>query len=358
MLKFAVKNILSLIKEYKAIFMMFFSVFSLVAASLIYLHSFNRNLIEEGNRVTSDSRTYTVSGYIEADFAEEIMEEVGNELAENNVVSTVLYAEDTTDLDGVPVRLAIAYGEIDSNQIALDCGSLDMNQNEKEIILNDIFYMENQMEYLIHDKIYLNDETFDLKAIGHIDIQNADALITMKGFHSLDTQITGIDITFENRLKKAELGKLQELFGEQYEVKEPPAYNSTFYRQFLSRFVLSFALILMATFNIMGLYRYIVYRRKREFLIYKIYGINSQKLWKMLLIETFILITGGFLLGVLLIFIISSLKFEWLEITIDFSVLLQTYGIELLCSVVAIVPVLYKLTKKEVFSEYVREDGA
>lgn len=62
MLLFVLKNIYSLMKEYKAIFIMFFTVFSLAAVSLIYLHSFNLNLLKNSSAIDDKSRTYIIHG--------------------------------------------------------------------------------------------------------------------------------------------------------------------------------------------------------------------------------------------------------------------------------------------------------
>lgn len=356
MLSFAIKNIQSLIKEYKAIFILFFSVCSLVAASLVYLHAFNVNLLAEGNRVSKENRTYKISGYMEIEAIEDIVEKIQMGLAENEMQSILLHTDDGVDLEGIPARIAIVYGDLDTSQIALECGSAELEKDKKEILLNDIFFMENQFQKLIHDKLQVNGEDFTLKAIGHIGTPNIDAIITMTGMEAVEVEITGVDIVFENRLNKAQLQQVKDILGEQYGIKEPPAYKTTFSRQFFNRFLLIFALILMATINIMGLYRYIVLRRNREFFIYKIYGISSQKLSVMLILETLIFITIGFGFGVILFLVIRYFGTKWMHVSVDISIFLQTYLLELLCAVIAIVPVLYRIRKNAVVSEYAKED--
>lgn len=356
MLKFALKNIVSLVKEYKSIFAIFFSVFSLVAVSLIYLHSFNVSLLEDGKDVGRDYRTYSIFGNMEKEQAESFVKEAERNFLQNKMQSVLLYIDNTVELEGLPINLAAVYGETDQKQIALECGSAEMNKDKKEIILNDIFYMSNQRTDMVNDQLKVNEEEFILKGIGHIGAENVDALITMEGLQALDLSVYGIVITFENRLTKEESEQLQEIFGLQYEVNLPPLYNAALSRQFLNRFLLIFVLILMATVNIMGLYRYIVLRRKKEFLIYKIYGISSYKLLAMILIETIVLITFGFLLGIILFVLVRILSADWLSVSVSPAVFLQTYAIELLCSIAAVLPVLHKIRKKSVFSEYVKED--
>lgn len=357
MLLFAIKNIISIMKEYKAIFIMFFTVFSLVVVSLIYLHSFNINLLESGNVIDDKSRTYIITEHMEQKKAENLIEEIKTKISANAIEGILCYADEETDVDGISAVLAAAYGEVNKKQIALDRGSLELEESEMQFIMNDIFYQSNAREDFIHDHIEINGEIFILNAVGHIFSENIDVITTMAGLQKINLGVKEVRIVFEQRLSNEELRVLQEIVGEKYKLEIPPKYSSTISRQFINRFLVIFALILMATTNIMGLYRYLVMRRKKELLIYKIYGIRNGRLFTIILLETIILVTLGFLAGVILFTAIARIADHWIAMTVNPALFLQTFFILLACSILGIVPVLRRIWKKSIFSEYVREEG-
>lgn len=357
MLLFALKNVISLMKEYKAIFIMFFTVFPLVAVSLIYLHSFNLNLLKNGNAIDNKSRTYIVMGHMEQKKAEALIEEIKAEISTNVVEGILCYADEEADVDGMSAVLAAAYGGVDTKQIALDRGSLKLEQDGMGLIMDDIFYQSNAREDFIHDKIEINGEKFRLNAVGHIDFENIDVIITMEGLQKINLGVKEVRIVFEQRLSDEELRTLQEIAGEKYKLEVPPKYSSTISRQFINRFLVIFALILMAAANIMGLYRYLVMRRKKELLIYKIYGIRNGRLVIIILLETIILATLGFMAGIILFTAITRIADHWFAVAASPALFLQTYFILLACSILGMVPILHRIWKKSIFSEYVREEG-
>lgn len=357
MFLFALKNITSLMKEYKAIFVMFFTVFSLVSVSLIYLYSFNLNLLENSNTIDDKSRTYVMMESMEQQKAEALIEEIRTKITENVIQGILCYADEEVDVDGTSAVLAAAYGEINKKQIALDRGSLELEQNEMQLIMDDIFYQMNGREDFIHDTIEIGGEDFTLRAVGHIGSENVDGIITMAGFEKLNLGVREVNILFEQRLSNEELRTLQEIVGEEHSLEIPPKYSATISRQFLNRFLVIFALILMAATNIMGLYRYLVMRRKKEWLVYKIYGIRNGRLFAILLLETIILATLGFMAGLILFAAVAGIADRWFVVTAGPALFLQTYVMILACSVLGIVPVLRRVWKRSIFSEYIREEG-
>ena len=357
MLTFALKNINSLMREYKAIFIMFFTVFSLVAVSLIYLHSFNLNLLKNSSAIDDKFRTYIILENMEQKKAVALIEEIKTKISGNMTESILCYADKEADVDGTSAVIAAAYGEVNRKQIALDRGSLESGQSGMQCIMDDIFYQSNAREDFIHDTIKINGEKFILNAVGHIGSENIDVMITMAGLQKINLRVKEVHIVFETRLSNEEVRILQEIVGEKNKLEIPPKYGSTISRQFIYRFIVIFALILMATINIMGLYRYLVMRRKKELLIYKIYGIRNGRLFTMILLETIILVSLGFMSGAILFIAITRIAGHGFVVTVNPAIFLQTYFIEIACSILGIVPILQKICKKSIFSEYVREEG-
>lgn len=354
---FAFRNIRALIREYKAIFMMFFTVFSLVTASLIYLHGFNLHLLGNGNVIDDKSRTYVITQTMDQKQAEVLIEEIQTKIAANEIEGILCYADEEVDVDGQPALAAAAYGGVNKKQIALDRGSLELEQSQLQFIMNDIFYQTHVRGDFIHDLVDINGEQFMLNAVGHIDSENIDVIITMAGLQKLCLGVREVHIVFEQRLSNGQLQMLQEIVGEKEKLELPPKYGSAISRQFINRFFVIFALVLMATANIMGFYRYLVMRRKKELLIYKIYGIRNQRLVTILLLETLILVTLGFTAGVILFLAIKTIADQWLPVTAGPFLFLQTYVMIMVCSVSGIVPVFCKIWKKSIISEYSREEA-
>lgn len=357
MLLFVLKNIYSLMKEYKAIFIMFFTVFSLAAVSLIYLHSFNLNLLKNSSAIDDKSRTYIIHGKHGAETAAALIEEIKTKISKNTIEGILCYADEEADMDGTSAVIAAAYGEVNRKQIALDRGSLELEQDGMQCIMDDIFYQSNAREEFIHDKIRIGEETFILNAVGHIGSENIDIIITMAGLQKINLRVKEVHIVFEQRLSDEEVRILEEIAGRKNKLEIPSKYDSTISRQFIYRFIVIFALILMASINIMGLYRYLVMRRKKELLIYKIYGIRNGKLLTMILLETIILVSLGFMSGVILYIAITKIAGHGFDMIVKPAIFMQTYFIETACSILGIVPVMHKIWKKSIFSEYVREEG-
>lgn len=260
-------------------------------------------------------------------------------------------------MDGTSAVIAAAYGEVNRKQIALDRGSLELEQDGMQCIMDDIFYQSNAREEFIHDKIKIGEETFILNAVGHIGSENIDIIITMAGLQKINLRVKEVHIVFEQRLSDEEVRILEEIAGRKNKLEIPSKYDSTISRQFIYRFIVIFALILMASINIMGLYRYLVMRRKKELLIYKIYGIRNGKLLTMILLETIILVSLGFMSGVILYIAITKIAGHGFDMIVKPAIFMQTYFIETACSILGIVPVMHKIWKKSIFSEYVREEG-
>lgn len=357
MFSFALKNIRSLMKEYKAIFILFFTVFSLVSVSLMYLHSFNSDLLINGNATDYTSRTYILTEHMEPKKAETIIEEIETNISTTGIEGILCYADEQADVDGIPAALAAAYGGVNKKQIALDRGTLELEQSKMQLIMDDIFYQMNAREDFIHDPVAINGETFTLRAVGHIDAAHLDGIITMAGLQKLNLGVREVHIVFEQRLTHEELRILQEIGKDADQWKIPPKYSSTSSRQFLNRFIVIFVLILMATTNILGLYRYLLMRRKKELLIYKIYGIKNGRLFSILFLETVILVTLGFMAGAILFAVITRIVNRWVTVMAGPALFLQTYLMILVCSLFGIVPILHRIRKKSIVSEYMREEG-
>lgn len=355
MLLFAWKNIKSLIKEYKAIFTLFFTVFSLVAVSLLYLHSFNRNLLKNSSAIDHKSRTYRIMQNMEPKKAEALIKEIKANISANTE-GVLCCADKEADVDGIPAVLAAAYAEVNKKQIALDRGSLEFDQSKMQLIMDDIFYLTNAREEFIHDKMEIDEEAFTLSAVGHIGSEHVDGIIPMTGLQRLNLDVGEVRIVFERRLSHKELRILQGIVGEEHLLRIPPKYSSAASRQFAVRFFTIFTLVFMAATNVMGIYRYLVMRRKKEFLIYKIYGIRNGTLITVLLLETMILVTLAFFAGVLLFTAMTKVTGPWLAVAASPALFLQTYVMIFVCSILGIVPILRRIWKKSIFSEYVREE--
>ena len=352
-----IKNLSDVIREYTGIFIIFFLVSALTIFSFLVLNLYNFQTLKNGQNISTESRTYEITG----DFAantniEETINNIKDMKSNNSVERIILLPESTLNYQDIPMNIGILFDGDISSQISIDCGSNNIHINEANVILSTEFYRNNQLQLNIDDEISIDKAKLKVMGIGFIGEGEFDAITTKTAYEEIKCGIHKVMITFEERLDKKELRMMQDDLGDGQEITSPPLIVNSYLGEFQSRFLLIFCLILIATINSIGLYRYIIIRRKKEFIIYKIYGINKRQLKNMILTELFILFLISFLLGsslYLLVYVIILQNPIGMIMCFSF---LQTLFSQMICFAVAFLSIMRSVCNKSIVGEYSLEE--
>lgn len=351
MLNYAIKNLHSIIKEYKGIFSIFFVVSALTTFSFLYLNLYNMTLLNSGQALNTNMRTYSINGNYEIGQVEAYIAEISEKITDNSLETVVLIAQEN-NMD--EPRCATAYmGDI-SKKIALDCGSTDI-ESGNSIIVNDMFYSMNGMSQGIGETIRVGELSGELTGIGYISNNETDAFLSYNLYKNMGYTTREIQITFQDRLSQKDYETFLSVVDIFERIEKPPVIDVTVFSQYESRIMLVILLSLIATCNVMGIYRYVIMRRRKEFLVYKICGMKGKRLKKVICTESMILMTISFVLGSVIFYIFQNIVMQDTAVSVMLFALGQTFFLQILFTLLAITPILREVNKKSVMLEHIQE---
>ena len=302
-------NFISWIKFNKKMFFILLINLSLVAGVIIYLFSFNNNLIY--SKVTTIrhmtyGRTYTVQGEMDAD---EVYGTVDNFINNDKLPEIEFaYFSGMPDIGGKKGKATAVnfykdeikghyydekYDINDSGKVALATDTninvlygTDLNKDTKSININGKYYtVEYTKEQFIDSMEHL---------AGLVLVR-----LSYDDFSGNISPITEFIIVFEERLDevqekafRSEIRKLKNL--EQIIVQPKETSDKKNYK---IEMIIDTVLLLAAMMCLMEIYGYVLNSRKKEFAVYRICGAGKNFILKVLIVEILFLTLTGFFVG-------------------------------------------------------------
>ncbi len=352
----SLKNIGDMFREYCAVFVSFFLVLSVTFGCLLVMSAYNHELLERGNAVNTEARTYVLRGDIAAGEERQMVERICESLPEHTLESVLYIAREPVTWNGTDIRIGMS-ASVDERQVALDRGTLSWSGTDRaEMIVNDLYYRSSGAAEGIDDTVQLDGTKVVIRAIGHLRDAALDAIVNPAGYRSLQTDTSEIHMVWERRLSASEQERLTQASGDSYTWEMPDRYHTATASQFLHRLLLVGGMLFLAVTNVMGLYRYLIMRRRKEFLIYRIFGIGRGKMAGMILTELLLLSTAGYLLGAGG----AALLLRWfggsLWTRVDIGLFVRDYLAGTASALVSAIPVLRMTGTHRLAQKYGREE--
>lgn len=168
-------------------------------------------------------------------------------------------------------------------------------------------------------------------------------------FMSKKYNIDSLEVVFQKPLNSLQGSKLEGLVNKLLDksvIIKPPDVNSQILITFILQMVLVILIISFAIINLIYLFKYLVEKREREFLIYRICGAKRINIFSMLMIENFLLNLVTYFLSLIIFIPLYFLAFKRLNIDVSLNLTdcLLVYAIICMISFLAISRTLIKLT--------------
>ena len=352
MLRLLMQNIGDIIYYNKIVAKVFFTVTILISVSLLYLDSYNFYLYDEACKINPDTRTYCINASYSYKNLSERLSSLDDKFP---LESTILFLKNTICIDNTELYAGIIYGDIEKKKIAMLAGNLNLDLSENLIILNDIFCSEHNLDKHLNNTISIGDEDYLLQAIGHIEYDNVDILFSQNYLKKKQPDISGLEITFTRRLEKNELAELNEIL-EEADIIIPSLFDASIIREYASRLLVIFICIFLSVMNIIGFYHYIIIKRKKEFLIYRICGMSFSRISLLIIMEISVLVFISCLIGSILYLLLYNIIREEINLQLELIHFIKTYAIFEIFACISALPILKNICRPDIYTEYIKRD--
>lgn len=355
-IKLILINFISWIKYNKKMFFILMINMSLITAVIIYLFSFNNNLLQSKGpliRKMTYGRTYTVRGEIPS---EKIYKTVNN-LMNNAQLPEIEFAyfsgmADIGNKRGKITTVKLFNDELrgyyyDEKYDVKDSGTVSLATDTYINLIYETNFDENTKEISINGKIY---------NIGYTTEQFTDGMEAMSGgvlvrmsyddFVSNIKPINEVIIIFEKRLddvqEKIFRNEIEELNLSEINVQPKETTNQKNYK---IEMVIDTAMLLATLLCLIKIYEYIVNKRKMEFIVYRMYGAKRSFASNVLFIEILSFTVSSFLAGTILFLLTVHITGAIKYIHFDIITLLKAFIILILCMLVVAIKLIIKLNR-------------
>ena len=349
----ALKNVIGLTKKYKGMYGVCYIVLILVTLTLFYLYFFNEQLAKEETKNKEENRTYVVSRILDNETIYQQYEMLYKKFDSEDIEAVWLYSYNPIEYNEASITLSGTDTKELGHNIAFSRGEVRKSLEQGTVLLDNFFESKVMQFYKIGSCMKLQEVDFQITAIGKIFVRyETDAVINIADFRNLDLQVDEVEIIFSKELTKKEEDILCDIF--KYHRVEFPKYDIPIQytsSSFWSRLFLIYGVAILSILNIMAIYKFILVKREKEFLIHRICGISNMNLLKMMLWETGSMIVLCYTISCMIVFLVTKMFYIHMEIT----VFLQVFLIELLCVWVNLFYTYIKMWKKDIVFHYKRE---
>ena len=336
------KNLLTFIKQNKAVFIIFLlvEIFTLVAFFSVFNYSLK--FAEEAKELQTECRSYSFS----VSDATELDEQMSKFYSKYSDTIALLYA---LVANGDDVVYAVYNSDYYDDRISLgtNISSDDLTNGAKKIVIHSDADFSGD-EYSIGSCYTLCGTDYEVVGITYTGSAHLIPYTSLAD-KSLLTEITVVTNCDLTTLKaSAFVSDIENIF-QCTDVEKPSAYDTNVYDQTVQYVSVFGIIILVALFNIIYLYAYMLNRRGYEFAVMRICGCSTDTAVSMYYIEVLILSTGVFAvaLAVHLLCVMPLMS----SISPSFGYYISTkyfilsYIVYLAVETVAFVPVISKFAK-------------
>jgi hypothetical protein len=337
-------NIKKFLKNNRVIFAVFIISQIVTSISIIYIYAIfdakkTRDII-----YNNDIRSYTV--LYSTKISDDIPEKLNTvyQKYEDFLEQIVLFSNSEY------IKLNYLYPGIadQSTQIGSYFSKEAFENGERQIIIND----ESSDQYNIGDIYILHDREYTVVGLTKNDGYNEIP------FKALNSNITIEKIVFiakdiPNKTQNEEITAYLHTVFDDVRVSPPPEANYFLSSENISSYFMSIAIFLLAIVNISYIYRYILYCRKRQFVIIRVSGCSMKRALFLYLSEIIILSTVQFTLSCLISHFCISRFFAYLNFYLTYSMdiykYIGLYTLYMLIVILVFMNVILKFIRKPIY---------
>lgn len=349
-------NFINWIKFNKKNFFILLINMSLVTAVIIYLFSFNNNLLhsnEPSIRKLTYGRTYTIIGEMVSDEVYDTM----NILLNNDQLPEIEFAYfsgmvDIGNKKGKVTAVKFFKDELigyyyDEKYDINDSGMVALATDNYVNVLYGTNINQDTKNININGKNYVVEYTSE-QFTDSMEIMSGIVLVRMSydDFVSNINPISEVIIIFEKRLddvqEKIFRNKIKHLNSREVIVQPK---ETTDQKNYKIEMIIDTAMLLVTLLCLIKIYEYIVNKRKMEFIVYRMYGAKKTFVVNILLIEIFSMTASSFLAGTILFFLITNITSSIKYIHFDVITLIKAFIILIICMLVVAIRLIIKLNR-------------
>lgn len=314
-IKLILTNLIKWIKSEKRLFLILLINLSVVSAVIIYLFSFNNQLLmAKSQKIFKDTygRTYGIRGEMNENIYVAL-----NNLNNNHEMPNInfFYLAGMAQIDDKQGKVA-AVKFLKEELIGYYYDKkYDVKESGKVALATDTYInLDYGTSYNKDTKyININNKKYD---VSYTRVQFGDGMETMVGgslvrmsykdFVDEIKSINELRIIFEERLTGEQVKILKYQFKSLDFVVDldiQPKETSG-QRNYKNEMIIDTVLLLATLLCLLKIYEYILSTRKNEFVIYRIYGAKISFIRKILIIEVFVMTLSGFLIGTIIFLIV------------------------------------------------------
>jgi hypothetical protein len=283
-LYFCIKSFFFVLKTQKFVSLILLVVLSIASASLIYLYSYNRHLLNASTEYSYENRTYNI--YFEnvnSEKIEQFVTRICRDLGIDNILEISVVGSGVAgaaENEMINTFIIAFYPKLQEYRFYPEAGDTNFTSGEKEAILSSHLLDKINVsdEDVFGGSIQINKVPYKIIGYGTLFRKSRnppEIIIPYQYFYKTVSNISNINIILKNIPGITEQNKILQIAEDEigrHDIALPKPYSDSSHREYISKLVVTIALIFFSAVNIFGLFRYITLKRKSEFNTYRLCG--------------------------------------------------------------------------------------